>query len=180
MVGIFVNTLPVRVKIDSSIPLIEWLQNLQQQQAQMRQFEYASLVEIQKWSEVPGGRPLFDTIYGYGNHPVDESLGDFARNLGITQLRTSQSTHYPLTILAGTDPELSFRLLYDSGKVNAAKVEWILTHLEILLLSLMSKVDWYVLDVPLTNGRPTGITPQFDKQADIPPAFTTDQFNFEI
>jgi hypothetical protein len=69
MVGLFINTLPVRVKTPSQTRLLSWLHNLQAQQADQRQYEYSSLIDIQSWSDVPRGVPLFDTILVFENLP---------------------------------------------------------------------------------------------------------------
>ena len=54
---------------------MEWLQRLQAEQVEMRQYEYAPLVEVQSWSEVPRGLPLFESIVVFENYPVDRSKG---------------------------------------------------------------------------------------------------------
>ncbi|HSL81184.1 MAG TPA: condensation domain-containing protein, partial [Thermoanaerobaculia bacterium] len=58
MVGVFINTLPVRLAVDPAAVLIEWLRDLQERQVEMREFEYTPLVEIQGWTKVPRGQPL--------------------------------------------------------------------------------------------------------------------------
>src|SRR5207248_11500366 len=50
MVGLFINSLPVRVRVDGRASLLEWLQSLQQQMADVRDYEYSSLTQIQGWS----------------------------------------------------------------------------------------------------------------------------------
>lgn len=63
-VGMFINTLPVRVKLAGEDSLLPWLQQLQTQLIEIRQYEYSPLVEIQGWSEVPRGLPLFNSLPG--------------------------------------------------------------------------------------------------------------------
>ena len=60
MVGLFINTVPVRVQVDLDQPLIPWLKNLQAQQFRARQYEHTPLVDVQGWSSVPRGTPLFE------------------------------------------------------------------------------------------------------------------------
>ena len=57
MVGMFINTLPVRVKVDGQARVDEWLRELQREQVEMREYEYSPLVQVQGWSEVPKGVP---------------------------------------------------------------------------------------------------------------------------
>ncbi|HLM46885.1 MAG TPA: condensation domain-containing protein, partial [Myxococcaceae bacterium] len=74
MVGLFINTLPVRVTLPSDEPLVPWLQRLQGWLLELRQHEHAPLVKVQRWSEVPSGTPLFESLVIFENYPVDAAL----------------------------------------------------------------------------------------------------------
>ncbi|HEU5349502.1 MAG TPA: amino acid adenylation domain-containing protein, partial [Ktedonobacterales bacterium] len=52
MIGLFLNTLPLRVVVDPQALLIEWLQQLQHQAIKARQYDYSSLVQIHDWSGI--------------------------------------------------------------------------------------------------------------------------------
>ncbi|MBV9789292.1 MAG: non-ribosomal peptide synthetase, partial [Chloroflexi bacterium] len=58
MIGLFINTLPVRVDTAPEAGLIPWLQQLQAHQVEMRQFEFTPLAQIQSWSSIPRGQSL--------------------------------------------------------------------------------------------------------------------------
>ena len=73
MVGLFINTLPVRVQVSATENLVAWLQKLQAQQAEALDYEYTSLLEIQEWSELSQGISLFDSILVFENYLVDTS-----------------------------------------------------------------------------------------------------------
>src|SRR5581483_3085972 len=73
MVGLFINTLPVRVQVCAEQRLIPWLQQLQEQQAEARQYEYSPLTQVQGWSEVPRGQPLFESLLVFENYPISAS-----------------------------------------------------------------------------------------------------------
>jgi hypothetical protein len=87
MVGLFINSLPVRVHVEGSAPLLEWLQGLQDQMVEMREYEYSSLVQIQGWSEVPRGVPLFESlvvVQSAGADGLPEASGSaFTRQDGL-------------------------------------------------------------------------------------------------
>ena len=65
MVGLFINTLPLRVSGRPRRPLDELLTEVRAQQVELREHEHTPLVKVQGWSDVPRGRPLFDTILVY-------------------------------------------------------------------------------------------------------------------
>ena len=74
MVGVFINTLPVRVKVESKQEVREWLKQMQSEQVEMRQYEYSGLMEVQGWSEMARGVAMFDSIFVFENYPVDKTL----------------------------------------------------------------------------------------------------------
>src|SRR5262249_14600787 len=67
MVGLFINTLPVRVDVDPAQRLGDWLAALQERQAEQRQYEYSPLHRVQAWSGLPAGQRLFDTLFVFEN-----------------------------------------------------------------------------------------------------------------
>src|SRR6185295_1421000 len=73
MIGMFINTLPIRVRLPADMPVLRWLNILQQQQQELQEYEYSSLVQIQGWSEVPRGKPLFESIVIFKNYPAAEA-----------------------------------------------------------------------------------------------------------
>jgi len=66
--GIFINTLPVRVTVDESVPMAEWLRRLQAAQADARRFDFVPLARIQAESALPGGVDLFDSLVVFENY----------------------------------------------------------------------------------------------------------------
>ena len=70
MIGLFINTLPVRVQVTPAALLLPWLQELQSQQVEARQYEYSPLVQVQGWSDVPRGLPLFESLLVFENYPA--------------------------------------------------------------------------------------------------------------
>ena len=100
MVGLFINTLPVRVKTPPGAKVLDWLTALQAQQTELREHEHAPLVEVQRWSDVPRGTPLFETLVVFENYPVEEALRQGSRGLTVDDARTFERSNYPLTLLA--------------------------------------------------------------------------------
>src|SRR5229473_731172 len=74
--GLFINTLPARVRTDGDVTLIDWLKKLQLSAAEAREFEHTALVDIQRWSELPPGQALFESLIVFENYPADHSPWD--------------------------------------------------------------------------------------------------------
>ncbi len=123
MVGIFINLLPMRVRIVPEESLASWLRKLQEQQFAMRQFEYYPLVQAQRWTGVPRGRPLFDTILTFENFPVEDTLQARAQGLKIGDVHDVTMNNYPLTVIAAADPDLLLRFIYSSKGLDVTTVK---------------------------------------------------------
>ncbi|HEY0604352.1 MAG TPA: condensation domain-containing protein, partial [Herpetosiphonaceae bacterium] len=138
MVGLFINTLPVRVRVPQDALLLPWLQQLQGQQAELRQYEHSPLVQIQGWSAVPRGQPLFESLVVFENFPVavNESASDERAILDLQQVRAIEQVNYPLTLASSPGYPLRLHLSYDRRRFDDATIERMLGHLAMLLSAI--------------------------------------------
>jgi len=149
IVGLFVNTLPARVNVDGDAKLVPWLQALQLDQATMRQFEYSSLMQVQTWSDVPAGQPLFHTGLAFQNWLGNSASGRPTADLQVTELDSHETSDLPLTlqVLMGDTPTLS--LVYDVERFDRVAVERMLAHFRVLIEGMVADPDRRVSDLPL-------------------------------
>ncbi|WP_138505870.1 condensation domain-containing protein, partial [Nostoc sp. PA-18-2419] len=134
MVGLFINTLPVRVQVNPKQELLPLLQQLLAQQVEARQYEYAPLVDIQKWSEIPANLSLFDTIVVFENYPLDERLAQPDLNVKIKNIQVFEKTNYPITLSIIPSRELLFKIAYQqSDRFGVFSINQMLGHLQTLL-----------------------------------------------
>ena len=129
MIGLFINTLPLRVRISPQWHLIEWLQQLQQEVIDIQQYDYSPLTQIQAWSKIPRGSPLFDTILVFENYPIRAALNQQSGGLRIGNIRSIEQTNYPLTVAVTTGQQLDLRLLYDPARFDPADIHRLLNQL---------------------------------------------------
>jgi amino acid adenylation domain-containing protein len=133
MIGLFINTLPVRVRVDSEALLLTWLQELQSQQVEARQYEYSPLVQVQGWSDIPHEQPLFESLLVFENYPARTAIQEWSGSLEIHHVRFISNTHYPLTVVVVPDPELGCRIEYQCHRFDTATITRMLGHLRTLL-----------------------------------------------
>ena len=134
MVGLFMNSLPVRVQVSPDVSLLPWLQRLQNQMAELAQYEYSPLADVLGWSEVSRGQLLFDSILVFENIPVDVASLGRGGELEIRHVRSSGGrTNYPLTVIIVPGPELSLRITYDCYRFEAPAINRLLRHFQTLL-----------------------------------------------
>lgn len=152
MVGLFINTLPLRVSIPAETGLLAWLKRLQGHLFELHQYEYSALVQVQGWSEMPRGLPLFESIVVFENYPLDRSLPELSKSLEITNTRTVQRSNYPLTVMAIPGPQLQVRIAYAADRFTADTIDRMLRHLQTLLQSIADRPEQALRDVsPLTR-----------------------------
>jgi amino acid adenylation domain-containing protein/non-ribosomal peptide synthase protein (TIGR01720 family) len=146
-VGLFINTLPVRVEVPPQATLLSWLEQLQSRQVMMRQYEYVSLAQIQRWSEVPRSMQLFESILSFENYPFDAAVREWQGGLTIRHIQAFERSGYPLTLLVQPGTELSFKMVYDVRRFKAAAATRILAYFETLLALFVSQPDATLSDL---------------------------------
>jgi amino acid adenylation domain-containing protein/non-ribosomal peptide synthase protein (TIGR01720 family) len=150
--GLFINTVPVTAAIEPNASVGEWLRSLQADGTQLREHEYAPLMEIQRWAG-QGGRALFDSLLVFENYPVDAALrsGEIA-GLRFETAINSETTNYPLTlsVFAGEHAGLQWsyaRRSFTGGEI--ARIERQFLHaLEMLTGNAGQPVGGLALAVP--------------------------------
>ncbi|MFC1431719.1 non-ribosomal peptide synthase/polyketide synthase [Streptacidiphilus sp. N1-3] len=150
MVGLFINTLPTRVRIDGRRRVREWLGELQAAQSEARRHDFVSLAQLQTWSEVPGGTGLFDSIVVFENYPFDADAVS-RHGLGLEQERDLEPTNYPLSVVVAPGDTLSVNLDYDPAAFDAGTVQGLGESLRTLLAELATGLDRPLDDLPLTD-----------------------------
>ena len=94
--------------------VVPWLTELQEQQVTLREYEYTPLFEIQKWSEVPAGAPLFNTLLVFENIPLESGGNLMAGTAGLNVQRVAGirggETNYPLTVVVIPGRTLQLRV----------------------------------------------------------------------
>ncbi|MEP6515210.1 non-ribosomal peptide synthetase [Microcoleus vaginatus] len=170
MVGLFVNTQPARVKIRPKDSLLSWLKQLQDRQIEARQYEYSPLVEVQRWSEVPRGLPLFDTLVVFENYPLESSLQKRVQNLEIESVLSFEKTNYALTLTVVPGEELALKIGYSSNRFEDSAIARMLGHLQTLLEGMTANPERKLSELPLLSAaeRQQLLVQWNDTQADYP------------
>src|SRR5947209_3884261 len=138
MIGLFINTLPVRVRMNSAQPLGDWFRTLQQEQADAQQYEYMPLVDIQNLCEIERGAALFETLLVFENYATDgsASAADNPDGLKILNAQTLDSHNYPLAVVVVTGEQLTFRIAWDEARFSTGMVDRLACHFQNLLESI--------------------------------------------
>jgi amino acid adenylation domain-containing protein/FkbM family methyltransferase len=138
MIGLFINTLPVPVRVSPGETVISWLQDLQSQQVQARQYVYSSLVDVHACSEVPRGSPLFESTLVFESRSPESGSQESETDFQIRYSSAYEWSHFPLAAVVWPGPELAMDLWYDCRRFDAGTITRIQGHFQTLLSSIVA------------------------------------------
>ncbi|MCB5183283.1 condensation domain-containing protein, partial [Streptomyces antimicrobicus] len=137
LVGLFINTLPVRVRLDPARSLLDLLRTLQDQQADLMNAQHIGLTDIQA---LVGVGELFDTITVSENYPVDaEGFAEPVEGLRVVGVHTTDDNHYPLSLAVLPGTRMHLRMGYRSDLFDRPAVELVARRLQHILEAIVAE-----------------------------------------
>ncbi|MFP5263069.1 MAG: amino acid adenylation domain-containing protein [Blastocatellia bacterium] len=136
MVGMLINTLPVRVYVQPQKAALDWFRDLHDEYLEMQQYEYCSLVDIHSWSDMPGGLPLFESILVTENYPLSETLFQQDKDLRLENLRVRGSDSLALVLTFIPRAKTLLQANYDSCRFREEDIINLLNYLGLLLAAI--------------------------------------------
>ncbi len=128
IVGMFLNALPLRADVDDAAPLWPWLRALQDRHAVNDAMGHLSLLDIQRFSGIPTGQRLAETLVIVQNTPLGTAMAAGNRAGGLAGLVTKvtglQKTSAPVTLFAEAEGAgLGLSVQYDAGRFDADEMD---------------------------------------------------------
>ncbi|MFE4460285.1 amino acid adenylation domain-containing protein, partial [Nocardia tengchongensis] len=112
MVGLFINTVPVRVRLDATETLGQLLDRIQAEQAALLDHQFVGLADIER---AAGPGAAFDTMTVFESFPVDRhgltAETDIA-GLRLVDVTGADAAHYPLGVVGRIDSRLHLSIKY--------------------------------------------------------------------
>ncbi|CCB75387.1 MULTISPECIES: non-ribosomal peptide synthetase, partial [Streptomycetaceae] len=126
MVGMFINTIPVRVRLDPDAPVTENLTRLRTAQTGLLAHHHLRLAALQR--AAGDGGDLFDTFAVFENYPSDGAARPAYAGLEVTVVAGHDAAHYPLRLIAArTGQRLGLELEYRPDLFDADEAGQVLT-----------------------------------------------------
>ncbi|MBC5800007.1 MAG: amino acid adenylation domain-containing protein [Candidatus Eremiobacteraeota bacterium] len=138
IVGLFINTLPLRTSVHEDEPLSMWLRRLRAGWTAMRRWEQTPLSRVQGWSDVVGEHALFESIVVFENRSLQTTLRAQGGAWERRGFRLYEQTNYPLTLAVYGDDELQLKVQYDGTRFDDASMERVLGHFATVLHAIAS------------------------------------------
>ncbi|MDJ0836657.1 MAG: amino acid adenylation domain-containing protein [Acidobacteriota bacterium] len=133
MVGLFINTLPMRVDCRPGRSITRWLQDIHHDHAALLAYEATPLVEAQAMSGVDKGSPLFDSILVFENYPLHEAMQGSWTGFPIDSVYFTETVEYSLVLQVIPGEELVLKFKYNGNRFSQAVVRRMQNQLEYLI-----------------------------------------------
>jgi amino acid adenylation domain-containing protein/non-ribosomal peptide synthase protein (TIGR01720 family) len=133
MVGLLINTVPVRAAVTPTTTTADLLEQLHKLRNQTLEHEHLGLNEIHRST---GHQRLFDTVFVYENYPSDAAALTGAEGLDVTVLDNRDYYHYPLTIQAVPGDELDLRIQYRTDVFDRAAIDTLAEQINQVLVAM--------------------------------------------
>jgi amino acid adenylation domain-containing protein len=140
MVGLFINTIPLRVSLSADMTLVDLLRQLQLRMVQVVEHGHVPLAKIKSWSQAVGldGRPLFDSLLAFENYPEDNLPVDQVAGIEIRDLAAVEKTEYPIGLIVLPGEELAFHLNYDTSHFTRPAIARLERQMRLLLEQIVT------------------------------------------
>jgi len=161
IVGLFINTLPLRIKATKETPLYKLFQilgnHLQEQNAYGN--EHSSLTEIKQLSGLSSDSNLFDSIIVIDNYPLDNMINEkySSNQLEISGYQTFEMTNFDITlqIMMLEAGEMPVDIHYNNELFETETIQRMANHYDIILRGIVSNPAQKIADVPILSEHET-------------------------
>ena len=150
MLGVFINTVPLRAEVPGDAPVLDFLRGLQDRHAAVREHEHTPLFDVQGWSGIPRGQPLFESVIIFENFPsVDRAGLSQGVGVGIRAIKTDIGSNFAITLVCAPQAVIVFRLAFDRRRFDGSTVDRMLGHLRVLLAGIVAGPRRLIREVPM-------------------------------
>ncbi|MFE1830459.1 amino acid adenylation domain-containing protein [Streptomyces yangpuensis] len=151
MVGLFINTIPVRARWTATTTARDLLASVREHQSAVLAHQHVSLARIGRRA---GAGPLFDTLVVFDVATDTAQLREPAHTLAVTRIVNEGAPHYPLTLVVERAPDgrPRFNLIHDGALLRESGARAILATFTRTLTGLLTRPDALVDDLLAAPG----------------------------
>ncbi|MDK8180277.1 non-ribosomal peptide synthetase [Paenibacillus sp. UMB4589-SE434] len=153
MVGLFINTIPLRVNTTHEKRYTEVLEKIKSDFNESEPYQYCSIAEVQKLTEV--GTGLINGLMVFENYPIDEDMinKDIQEqiNLNISSARIFEETNYSFNIKVIPGAELVVKFDYNDGVYDTEEVNKIKSHFSNILNQIITNPNIRIDDIEIVG-----------------------------
>ncbi|AVM08497.1 non-ribosomal peptide synthetase [Bacillus velezensis] len=179
MVGLFINTIPVRIHTQSEMTAAQVLKMNQERALASQKYDTFPLYDIQ--AQTDQKQQLINHIMVFENYPVEKQIEHMKQDdnaLDILDFHMEEHTHYDFTFIVMPDGEIDIRFVYNRDVYDQASVERMQTHFMQIMKQMVNSQAIRVQDLDILTGdeRSLLIDKFNDTAAEYPREKTIHQF----
>ncbi|WP_424188057.1 non-ribosomal peptide synthetase [Actinokineospora sp. G85] len=152
MVGLFINAVPLRVRLDPAQRVGDWLRDIQRDLFRVQDHQFTGLSRVQELSDVEPGKPLFETLLSYQNYPLDDGHTESWAGVRLVDYGWTGPTNYPVAVRAFPGERIMLVLTYYEHRVDPAVAEAMIDQLRLLVERLGADPDRGLWEVEAVAG----------------------------
>ncbi|ALG08596.1 non-ribosomal peptide synthetase [Kibdelosporangium phytohabitans] len=140
IIGLFINTIPVRARLRHDESFVDFLTRLQGEQTAMLDHQYIDLPTV---TRTVGAGELFDTLLVIETYPIDEQAlerSESGTGLRVERMSGQDGTHYPVMLMVSPGGG-RIRLDLKFRTIDAATAEQVLSRLKAVLTAVVNEPD---------------------------------------
>ncbi len=151
MVGLFINTVPIRIKSTKGQLFKELVELTQNNSFDINKYDYYSLAKIQ--SQVDSKENLISHIFAFENYPESEKVNNVETlkhgELVIKESRVFEQTNYDFNIIVIPGADLKFKFSYNSLVYEEEFIERLKDHIEMFIKTIINNPDIAVNEIDI-------------------------------
>jgi amino acid adenylation domain-containing protein len=118
MVGLFIETVPSRVRVRRELECATWLQTLQAEQQRAAEYAYCGLGRIRACSELPAGSEVFESLVVFESMPAESPEDSPFGDLELVDEEYLERSNYPLAVLVLPGNEWQVKAIHDRSRFS--------------------------------------------------------------
>ncbi len=179
MVGMFLNTLPIRADIDPDKCIIDWLRELQSLQAEINHHAHSPLARIPGWCEIPNNRPLLESIVVFQNQPVDIGFDRTNGRVSLDDITILERSNFPLAVIGYPGASFTFTVVGNPNLVDKDRTSRLTDHLHYLLRMVATDSPTHLIDLLRIPAQQSGCLRQWGQGVESSDSYRCWHTDFE-
>ncbi|MCK4258703.1 MAG: amino acid adenylation domain-containing protein [Halanaerobiales bacterium] len=154
MVGLFINTLPLRVNAKDDEIVINILNQVNESLKIGEKYEQTPLVDIKSYSELGNSKKLFDSLVVIENYPMEKENFKENKYINVDSYSIIEKTNYQLTLgINIAESDIEFKFGYESGMFKEKTIENFYNHYRNILFSIVENVEIKLSDIDMLTDK---------------------------
>ncbi|MEO5564442.1 MAG: amino acid adenylation domain-containing protein, partial [Chitinophagaceae bacterium] len=158
MIGLFINTIPVRVQYTEQDTVSDLLQKMQNKAIEAESYHFSDLSEIESLSDL--GRDLLDHLMIFENFPISEAIAgstivdkEKGEEYKVSDIQVFDQNDYELYVIVVPGEEIKIRIDYSPSRYEQSVVEKIAERFLNIADQIATNSSMLVSDIQLATAK---------------------------